>query len=193
MGARGAKEKSNFDAGLKRVDIRLQKEIWVGDPGEALGLDVSSGTFSELQIALARIATQGNPPCTLHVPRGNYTLTESEVIPGNVELRFERGGVFVMGNCNLTINGGIEAGRYQIFSLTGTGTVSFAANGPVSVVYPEWWGAAANWDDSSQTGTDDVAALEKACGAHTVVDLGDRKYAVDGQMGISSDVTFISE
>ena len=32
LGARGATEKNTFDAGLDRVDARLSKQIWVGDP-----------------------------------------------------------------------------------------------------------------------------------------------------------------
>ena len=34
-GARGEADKKTFDSGLDRVDARLGKEIWVGDPAVA--------------------------------------------------------------------------------------------------------------------------------------------------------------
>ena len=33
VGARGTAEKNLYDLGLDRVDARLGKEIWLGDPG----------------------------------------------------------------------------------------------------------------------------------------------------------------
>ena len=40
----------------------------------------------------------------------------------------------------LTLNGGVDAGLYQIFSWAGTGKVIMGP-GSVKEVYPEWWGA----------------------------------------------------
>jgi len=38
LGARGEGEKKTFDTGLDRIDARLGKEIWVGDPGSGTTL-----------------------------------------------------------------------------------------------------------------------------------------------------------
>ena len=139
LGARGDTEKQTFDAGMDRIDARLGKEIWPGDPaiGAALGTPVEYS--SVLTAALTAI---GSTPCTLHIPRGTYTLSGNTTIPANVVLRPERGAVFTDGGgaVNLTINGPYEAGLYQTFNWTGSGTVIFGP-GTVRAIYSQWWGA----------------------------------------------------
>ncbi|MCX5890969.1 MAG: hypothetical protein NTY36_16215 [Deltaproteobacteria bacterium] len=144
LGARGQTEKNLFDAGLDRVDIRLGKEIWAGDPAIAAAL----GSPIEYASALtAALTTLGSTPCTLHIPRGTYTIPSDQAILANVNLKPERGAVFAVATGKtLTIKGTIEAGNYQIFSCTGTGRVYF--NNGSGSGFPEgkrlnaiWWGA----------------------------------------------------
>ena len=67
-------------------------------------------------------------------------ITSNFTIPSNVSISALPSGVFnISSGAILTINGPITAGRWQIFS--GSGTVSFATNAAISSVYPEWWGA----------------------------------------------------
>jgi hypothetical protein len=127
LGARGAQEKGNFDSGQDRVDARLGKEIWVGDP--------KYGTT--LQDAITAI---GSTNAILRVPAGAYATSANLTIPVNVTLRVERGAnLAIATGQTLTINGGLEAGLYQIFSCAGTGKVVFGA-GKVKELYPHWWG-----------------------------------------------------
>jgi parallel beta-helix repeat protein len=128
LGARGVQEKGAFDSGLDRVDARLGKELWVGDP--KMG--------NTLQEAITAI---GSDKVILRLPAGTYSITENLTVPGNVTLKVEQGALLAIGNGKtLTINGSIEAGLYQTFSCTGTGKVAFGA-GYYKTVRPEWWGA----------------------------------------------------
>lgn len=138
LGARGATEKGYFDSALDRIDARLGKVVWVGDP--------KFGTT--VQAAMTAIGTTN--PTTLRIPTGAWAITADLTVPANVTLKPERGAVInIASTKTLTINGGLEAGLYRIFSCTGTGKVSFGA-GVVKEVYPEWWGAKADGTTNDQ-------------------------------------------
>lgn len=142
IGAKGETEKALWDAGLDRVDARLGKEIWVGSPGYG-------NTIYDALIAL------DDAQVTLRVPAGTHAITSDLSIPANVNLQPTRGAVFNIADTKtLTINGGLDAGLYQIFSC-GTGKVVFGA-GSVKQVIPQWWGAVGD-------GTTDCTAAMKAC------------------------------
>jgi len=142
-GARGEGEKQTFDSGLDRVDARLAKEIWVGDPGYG----------TTLQDAVTAL---GANQAILKVPRGTWSCNANFTVPANVALRFEQGGmVNIASGVTLTINGGLEAGMYQIFACAGPGKVAFGT-GAVRAVFPEWWGV---------TGAGDEVAINAALNA----------------------------
>jgi parallel beta-helix repeat protein len=127
LGARGAEEKTNFDSGLDRVDARLGNEKWLND--NAYG--------GNLQTA---IATIGSTRTTLSIPSGTWSISSDLIVPANITLKLVHGAVLSIGDAaNLTINGSMEAGLYQVFSCTGTGKVVFGAGG--GQVVPHWWGA----------------------------------------------------
>jgi hypothetical protein len=141
-GARGATEKNTFDAGLDRVDARLGKEIWVGDP--------NYGTT--LQDAITAI---GSNQTTLRLPAGSYSIDTDTTIPANITLKPERGAILSIATTKtLTINGGLEAGLYQIFSCSGTGKVVYGTG--VQEVFPEWYGA------KGDNSTDDAGSINQA-------------------------------
>jgi hypothetical protein len=147
-GARGEAQKNLFDSGLDRIDARLGKEIWVGDPNYGQTLQSS-------------ITAIGSVLRILRVPSGTYNIISDLTIPANITLKPERGAVFsIATGTTLTINGPLMAGPYQVFSCTGTGKVTFGA-GAVKEVYPEWWGF-----------TDDAAAaLNRAIATQRTVRL----------------------
>ena len=111
LGARGTVEKNTYDSGVDRVDARLGKEIWVGDP--------KYGTT--FQAALNAI---GANQAILRLPTGTHSIDADLAVPANVTLKPERGAILAIATTKtLTINGGLEAGLYQIFSCIGTGKV----------------------------------------------------------------------
>jgi len=90
------------------------------------------------------IADLGGSPGVVFVAPHNHPIDVNYAVPATVHLMVGRGGTFTIANgVTLTINGTIEAGLYQIFSLVGTGTVVFGT-GVITEVYPEWWGATAS-------------------------------------------------
>ncbi len=145
LGARGDTEKKTFDAGLDRIDARLGKEIWVGDP--------NYGTT--LQDAITAIGTTNKK--ILRIPAGAWAITSDLTIPANITVKVESGVVLNIATAKtLTINGSLDAGPYQIFSWTGSGKVKFASTSPQVNFYPEWWGAVGDGV------TDDIAAFNAA-------------------------------
>jgi hypothetical protein len=165
-GARGEAEKNTYDSGLDRVDVRLGKEIWVGDPNYG----------ATLQSAVTAI---GNNQALLRIPAGTWIVGANLTIPANITLRPERGAILnVTTGVTLTINGGLKAGLYQIFSCTGTGRVVFGA-GAVKEIYPEWW------QTNATPGTTDMASGLQACLTCTK-DSGGLKVKLSSLYGIGS-------
>jgi hypothetical protein len=148
VGARGAEEKAQFDAGLDRIDGRLGKEIWVGDPQYGATLPDA-------------VAAIGAAKVTLRVPAGIHSINNNLTLPATLALRLERGAILSVASGNtLTINGPFAAGIYQVFSCTGTGRVVFG-DGAVSGVYAEWWG------ENTTPGTTDMTSALLAALAST--------------------------
>jgi len=50
LGASGIDEKNLFDGGLNRVDTRLGKEIWVGDPNYGTTLSTAVTTVQRMLV-----------------------------------------------------------------------------------------------------------------------------------------------
>ncbi|MGB8991937.1 MAG: right-handed parallel beta-helix repeat-containing protein [Desulfobaccales bacterium] len=131
MGARGAQEKAFFDAGCDRLDARLGKEIWVGDPNYG----------ATLQTAVAVI---GTTPAVLRLPAGAWDISSDVSIPANVALKPERGAILSRtGGAHLTINGPFICGLWAAFN-DNSANHDWVVFGPgaVSRVHPEWFGAA---------------------------------------------------
>jgi hypothetical protein len=146
-GARGQHEKARFDSGSDRIDARLGKEIWVGDPNWG-------PTFQDA------VAAIGATPVILRLPPGTHSIIADLTTPANITLKLERGAtISIATGKTMTINGGLEAGPYQIFSCTGTGKVDLSANYAIREVYTEWWGAKADG------ATDSTAAFQAAFNA----------------------------
>ena len=110
LGARGDTEKNTFDASLDRVDARLGKEIWVGDPNYGV----------TLQSAVTAIGTVNKT--TLRIPFGAWAITSQMIFPANITLKFEEGAYF---NLSALPDGPIESmtssGVITIVGMTGHG------------------------------------------------------------------------
>jgi hypothetical protein len=127
IGARGEVEKQTFDSSLDRIDARLGKVIWVGDPNYG----------STLSSAITAIGANN---VILRVPAATHGITANLTVPANITLQVERGAILsIATGVTLNINGGFEAGPYQCLSRTGTGQVVFGA-GSVQEVKVVWFG-----------------------------------------------------
>jgi len=154
VGARGASEKGVYDSGLDRVDARLGKEIWVGDPNYG----------PSLQAAVTAI---GGANAILRIPPGTLNISENLSIPSNITLNPERGAILAIATgATLTINR-LEAGDYQVFS--GTGKVVWKGPGPVKAA---WWGLGAGVDDSAALQAAIVACKDGGLNAPVLVGVG---------------------
>ena len=102
---------------------------------------------SDLETAVNAI---GASKTTL-VIKSSTTISNDVTVPSNITLMFLHGGdLTVSATKTVTINGGIEAGNYQIF--TGSGNVSINAGADINI---KWFGAVG---DGS---TDDTSAVRK--------------------------------
>lgn len=127
---------------------------------------LASAHGGSLKAALAAI---GEAPATLLV---DATLAgDAPAVPSQVEVAVPRGGLIVLGERPLKVEGTLSAGRYPVFS--GDGVVT-GLKDPC----PEWFGA------GGRGTTDDTAAVQRALDS-----IGDRpgsrlllggKYAITG-------------
>lgn len=153
LGARGAAEKNQFDAGLEAADAHLGKHKTLGDPG-----------YATLAQALTTI---GSGQVSLHISAGTVSVTANTTIPANVHLVVQKGGIFSVANgITLTINGSVEAAPYQIFS--GSGAVLLGANAAAAHrVFPAWWySGSGNWNTALAAA---MAAVRNAGGGTIVL------------------------
>ena len=114
-----------------------------GPPGSSGVIGIQSGT---IQQAEALVPTGG----TLDVT-GTPRVAANHSTPSNVNFKMEQGSSFsISSGATLSIAGNLTAGRYRIFS--SSGSVSFANSRFVTELYPEWWGA-----DPTRTSTSSPA------------------------------------
>lgn len=141
MGARGTEAKTLFDSGVDRIDARLGKEIWVGDPKYGPTLPEA-------------IAAIGSNPAILRIPTGTYAISSDLTIPTNITLKMERGAILSIAAAKtITINGGLDCGPYRCFDCTGTGKVVWNSPAKPNVL---WWG------ENTTPGTTDMQAACQA-------------------------------
>lgn len=130
-------------------------------PMDAREVGRQAGTgFTDASISSA-LTLIGSAERTLYLAPGTWVLSNSVTVPENVTLKVARGAVLQIASTKvLTVNGGIDAGRYQIFSCQNalTGTTGKTASAQVvfgrkvDTVPAQWFGCVC--DDS----TDDTTA-----------------------------------
>jgi len=107
---------------------------------------IQTSWFGSLNAAIAGL---GATVTTLSVSTAQ-TLSANLTIPANITLEVLQGGTISTTGYTLTINGTFVAGRYNVF--TGSGTVVFGP-GSIAAQFPEWDGAKNNGTDSVATTT----------------------------------------
>lgn len=116
----------------------------------------------------------------LYFPPGTYAVTSNLSISARVVMG--RGASFSVSNgITLTLNGGVEAGLYQIFS--GAGTVVFDRK-KQRVGHPEWWGCVPGDSGSAAA---NLTALGAAIVALPVVQLQSADYWISNTLKITTE------
>jgi len=148
-GAKGEVEKGKFDDKLDIADAEIKANK---SERHTQGTDYSNivicANYDHPDDAITAISSANK---TLLVTEAE-TCDANFTVPANVTVKFERGGKWTINNgITVTFNGQIDAGLWEIFALTGTGT-TVLGTGSCKEVYPEWWGAKGD-------GTTDDAAI----------------------------------
>ena len=112
------------------------------------------------------VADISTDSATITVLPGTYTISQTITIPKTMTIRHDHGAIFAddASNADLTINGLIEAGDYQIFSWgNGSGTLSIGDNNP-TIVNPYWhFSGTKNSGDEYAAFTEAIAMLGNGC------------------------------
>jgi len=120
---------------------------------------IGNGATNDYAALSSLLATIGSSKATIIFPPGTYKLSSNVTIPANITLWIMNGATLSPDSgITITINGGINADLYQIF----TGLGNIAGDLKVEAVYPQWWGAV------SDGVTDNASAFQKA------IDIGRR-------------------
>jgi len=154
------------------------------DYGLPLGYTIGDPGCATLAAAITTIGT--TTMATLHYS-SPQAISTNLTIPANLTLAPERGAILsIPTGVTLTINGGFQAGLYQVFSCAdATALVSFWNNsnancpGKPTTLVPQWWGA--KGDDVN----DDTAALNSMVVSATCGPGGAPIYLPEGEYKIT--------
>ncbi len=125
-----------------------------GGTADARGLEGAQTISSDVFTVVTK-------PVRLILGAATYSVNVSVVMPANITLEISQGGsLSIATGTTTTIRGTLIASLVRIFTLTGTGLVSFNGNGTIRELYPQWWGA-----KGDGPATDDIVALQASVDA----------------------------
>ena len=139
---------SDLASGLEGLDNSI-KEVWITEDAN-LTVDLAAGTYTGIDLVIRKgitLTLDGIDTINFNIrveDGGQLAIDEDVTVNGNLQSKGNTSGVVafdaVGGDEELTINGSIDAGLYQIFgsSLTISG---------LNRAYPEWWGVDGTADD----------------------------------------------
>lgn len=119
--------------------------------GNGLKCDGSTDDTSAFNTLLTAI---GSAQATIQIPLGKKCVIGNATVPTNVALDFSSGAsISVVTSDTVTIKGGInDPDNHQIFfnAFASQGTVDVTTNNTaLTTVYPEWWGAVAGGNSTT--------------------------------------------
>jgi len=154
--------------------VTADYSIYLGDTSAVTQYAVPGGTsYYRVCTSLASdISAIGSTEMTLIVA-DTQTVSANVTTPSTLTIKVLQGGGFsVDATKTLTINGVLDAGKYTIFS--GSGTVDGYPK--CSVVYPEWWGGRPDSGTTSSAAINSALSLAKDNGQ--IVELSGGTYIV---------------
>ncbi|MFA5323491.1 MAG: hypothetical protein WC373_12545, partial [Smithella sp.] len=119
----------------------------------------ASYTNATITTALTAIGTTNEATLVLRPGTWVFSTNIDWSAYTNVTLKIAPGAVISHGAYTFTWGGKVDVlpGQYW---LNGTGAVTWSKD--VSEVYPQWWGAVGDYDITTDTGTDCLAAFQSA-------------------------------
>jgi hypothetical protein len=123
----------------------------------------AAGLRATIDAALTAIGADSK---TLYLAPGTWVGVAAAgsnlTVPANVNLWMDMGAILTIANGKtLTINGPLEAGLYQVFDWSGSGTVAGLAQ--VQAVLPEWFGAKGDGSTDDYASVAKTLAVAEAC------------------------------
>lgn len=157
--------KATLSTALADVGAVNKRAFWLSPGTWAIDAAFDTSAYTNItfiipagcKLQITAATTLANP--IVIQPGGILDIDEDTTLSGSVIAgpnAFE-----IATGKTLTINGPFDAGLYQVFTWTGTGKMVFGA-GAVDVKYTEWWGAKADGNAGTGTGTDSSAAFQAA-------------------------------
>jgi len=131
----------------RTVHDKLQESVSVKDFGA-----LTNGTDASVAFNNANAASAILIPSGTYTINSNVTFTSPVTMQGGAKLNIATG-------VTVAFTKAFDANIYQVFSITGTGKVTFNWQ-YLSVGYPEWWGAAGDGATDSYAG---ITACLLAC------------------------------
>lgn len=166
------------------TDLQVTTKKYVDDLYKPISPNINIHSLLDYTDLADAIATIGTDNAVLYVPTKAtaYDVSANVVIPSNIQLVFNIGGVLKPAN-GVSITGtntSIQAGLYQIFDLSAVGTI--AGTWSVTEVYPEWFGAVGDGV------TDDLTAFNNCKNSFTQsATIGNVTIALQNKIYLLSD------
>lgn len=163
----------NYNAQVEEYRQEVNKAIgnYTYTPVNSLNIDNTGVT--DCADILAGVTTNCGLKVGTYAIRKNCEINAQIVIPNGAILNIANG-------VTVTFKKGITAGRYPIFS--GTGTIGLSAG----IGYPEWFGAVAN-----DINVDSLSALNKCYAAFNTISLDNGCYYISDTFTMGRDSTSI--
>ena len=138
-------------------------------------LAVSYGSELNDTTIQSAITAIGSSNHKLTLSQGTWNIDDDLTIPSNIVLNVPPSALIsVASGKTLTINGGFEAGIYEVFDKDASGTISFS-DSSIIYSYPEWWGI---------DGVNDEVQINKALEASRNVILSYKEYIIESSIEI---------
>jgi len=152
----GASLVGYMPAGVGAVPTDVQSKLqniqsWEVNVKDAPAYAIGNGAADD-SAAITLAEAQGN---SVTYPAGTY------YIGGSGTFTFSKFAIFMPGakivsNRAIVFSKGLYAGKNQIFDVSGNMSIC-----NVDALLPEWWGAVADWNAVSNTGTDSTIPLQR--------------------------------